>query len=299
MNKPNFFIVGAPKCGTTAMYDYLKTHPEIFMSNYKEPHFFARDFQGSRLERFRREQDYLALFTGAHGEKRLGEASTWYLYSRCAAREIKEFNADARIMIMLRSPIDMMYSLHHQLLYTLNEDLKSFEEALAVEEKRKQGLGIPAKLHIMPAALFYRETARFAEQVQRYFEVFGRERVHVIIFDDLKANTQKVYQQALEFLEVNDDFTPDMRIVNANKYLRNEAMQDFLITPPRWLMTIGKKILPLARPVYWKLRQANTRYEARSPLDSHIRLQLQQEFKPEIEQLSKLLGRDLTYWCTP
>ena len=297
MLKPNFFIVGAPKCGTSAMYDYLKPHPEIFMPAYKEPHFFARDFQGSRFERFRKEEDYLALFAQATTEKRVGEASVWYLYSHCAAQEIKDYAPDAQIIIMLRSPVDMIYSLYHQLLYTLCEDIPVFEEALAAEPDRKQGRRMPPGLHIMPESLYYHDTAGFTEQVKRYFDVFGRDRVHVIIYDDFKADTPKVYRETLEFLGVNPDFVPDIEIVNPNKYSRNPGLQRFLMEPPSWLMAVGKKVLPVARPIYWKLRKINTNYQPRPSLDPAVKAQLQREFLPEVEQLSKLLGRDLTYWC--
>ena len=297
MIKPDFFIVGAPKCGTTAMYQYLKAHPEVFMPAYKEPHYFAEDFHGAWIERFRQQEDYLRLFADAGKAKRVGEASTWHLYSRCAARKIHEFNPEACIIIMLRSPVDMLYSLYQQFCYTLDENLPSFEEALAAEERRKQGADLPPTLQIMPEALFYQETVKFTEQVSRYLEVFGREQVHIIIYDDLKAETRAVYQQTLEFLNIDTRFEPDFNAVNASKYPRNAVIQRFLMRPPAWVMAAGKAVLPLARPLYWKLRGMNSRHEARPPLDPALRSQLQREFLPEVERLSQLLGRDLTHWC--
>jgi hypothetical protein len=113
MRKPDFFIVGAPKSGTTAMYFYLKQHPEIFMPERKELHFFGSDFFAPHFVRDLKE--YLKFFEGADNKKRIGEASVWYLYSKRAAFEIKEFNPDADIIIMLRNPVDMMYSLRETL----------------------------------------------------------------------------------------------------------------------------------------------------------------------------------------
>jgi hypothetical protein len=113
MRKPDFFIVGAPKSGTTAMYFYLKQHPEIFMPERKELHFFGSDFFAPHFVRDLK--DYLKFFEGADNKKRIGEASPWYLYSKRAAFEIKEFNPDADIIIMLRNPVDMMYSLRETL----------------------------------------------------------------------------------------------------------------------------------------------------------------------------------------
>src|SRR6266545_5937438 len=133
MRRPDFFIVGAPKCGTTALNDYLKDHPEIFISARKELHFFGSDlvFRGPRRIT---EQEYLSFFAPARHEKRLGEASVWYLYSQQAAAEIKAFSPAARIIIMLRNPVDMMYSLHSQRLYNGRETISDFAKALATEE---------------------------------------------------------------------------------------------------------------------------------------------------------------------
>ncbi|RLG08342.1 MAG: sulfotransferase, partial [Thaumarchaeota archaeon] len=109
MKKPNFFIVGAPKCGTHAMYTFLKAHPEIFMPERKEFQYFATDLvRGTQYELS--EEEYLSYFRIAKDEKRLGEASTWYLYSKKAASNIKKFNPHAKIIVMLRHPIEMMYS---------------------------------------------------------------------------------------------------------------------------------------------------------------------------------------------
>src|SRR5262249_50339658 len=142
MRKPDLFIVGAPRCGTTAMYTYLGQHPDIFMSARKEPHFFGTDFSSPALDRD--EQTYLALFTGARNETRAGEASVFYLCSRRAAKEIHAFSPSARIIIMLRNPVEMMYSLHSRHVLTGNEDINDFGTALAAAAERKRGLHLPA-----------------------------------------------------------------------------------------------------------------------------------------------------------
>ncbi|MGH7858384.1 MAG: sulfotransferase, partial [Candidatus Binatia bacterium] len=123
MNRiPDFFIVGAPKCGTTAMNDYLAQHPDVFVPARKEMHFFGCDlvFTIPRITR----DEYLQAFANWRGQKRIAEASVWYLYSRTAVREIREFSPAARILVMLRQPVDMMYSLHSQRIYNGTEDLE-------------------------------------------------------------------------------------------------------------------------------------------------------------------------------
>jgi hypothetical protein len=298
MRKPDFFIVGAPKCGTTAMNDYLREHPEIFIPAKKEIHFFGTDLpfvKGKPVT----EQEYLAYFSPARGEKRAGESSVWYLYSQQAATEIRAFNPATHIIIMLRNPIDMMYSLHSQRVYNDNENIADFAEALAAEADRRQGKRLYHKASDAMGSL-YRAAATYTPQVQRYFTTFGRERVLVIIFDDFVRTTSEVYRQTCEFLEVDSQFRPEFRIVNANKGIYSPALRSFLRYPPkpvRWLLPL-LGLRPARRQGFkgW-LRRLNAKHESRPSMDPELRRRLQVEFTLEVEQLSTLLGRDLTHWC--
>lgn len=296
MRKPDFFIVGAPKCGTTAMYEYLRQHPEIFMPKVKETYFFGRDLH-FRFGRFT-EKEYFRLFNEVQNEKRVGEVSTWYLYSKSAAFEIKEFAPSAQIIIMLRNPVDVIYAWHSQLLYVGDEDIKDFKAALDAEEDRKKGKRIPKQCQVIEG-LFYKEIVKFSEQVKRYFDVFGRNNIHVIIFDDFKNNTPEVYRNTLRFLGVDENFRPSsFRVVNPNKKVRSVLLRDSLNNPLVRLM--GKICLPSRRLrsyVRKKLKQFNTLYVPRPPMDPELRRRLQAEFAPEVKRLSDLLGRDLTHWC--
>jgi hypothetical protein len=298
MRRPDFFIVGAPKCGTTAMNDYLQAHPEIFVPAKKEIHFFGTDL-AFRTGRQLTEAEYLSYFALAQDEKRLGEASVWYLYSQQAAAEIKAFSPAARIIIMLRNPVDMMYSLHSQRLYNGRETISDFAKALATEAMhgRKEW---DRKGALNAVGFSYREAATYTPQVQRYFDVFGREQVQVIIFDDFARATPEVYRQTCEFLQVDSQFQPEFRIVNANKGVHSAALRSFLRYPPglvRWLLKLLDR--PARQGFKGWLRRLNTRYESRPPMDPGLRRQLQAEFAPEVEQLRALLGRDLTLWYQP
>ena len=172
---PDFLIVGAPRCGTTFMYRYLNEHPQIYMSPTKEPQHFATDLDsGSYLDSvsFLRDRDaYKALFAGARADQLAGEASTWHLYSQEAAANIKVANPDARIIIMLRDPVEMLYSLHGRRLYGGSEDLRSFADALDAEADRRQGRRIPPRARNVQA-LLYRDVGRYSEQVKRYLDLF-------------------------------------------------------------------------------------------------------------------------------
>ncbi len=296
MKTPNFFIVGAPKCGTTAMSVYLKQHPEVFIPHKKEPHFFGTDLSSPVF--YKDKERYLSLFVGAGDEKRLGEASVWYLYSKRAAEEIKEFAPEARIIIMLRDPVEMIYSLHSQLLYSGDEDIEDFQAALNAEEDRKKGLRIPKRARVVQG-LCYRETAKYTKQVERYLHVFGPEAVNVIIFDDFKNDPAGVYRKTLRFLEVDPGFRTELRSVNPNTRVRSKVLRELgYKNPPkiaRWfarLLTPGRMRGSLGKT----LKRYNTRTEVRRPLDPELSKRLRAEFAPEVKQLSELLDRDLTHW---
>jgi len=294
---PNFFIVGAPKCGTTALYHYLKQHPEIYLPGEKELHFFGSDLD-LRVNRPNRSQ-YLSLFADAKDEKRVGEASVWYLYSKNAAAEIKEFNPSAAIIIMLRNPVDMLYSLHSQFLYNGNENISDFRSALDAENDRKRGLRIPGSV-IHVAGLFYRETVKYAEQVERYFRIFGKENVHVIIYDDFARDTAAAYRNTCDFLGVANDFTPHMRVINPNKKVRSTVLRRFLTRPPSWSRKVGSLLIPrrhVRDSLKKTLSQFNTQYTSRAPMEAELRRILAREFIPEMEKLSMLLDKDLSRWC--
>lgn len=295
MRKPDFFIVGAPKCGTTALYRCLEAHPEIFVPERKELHHFGTDLYSPTYVRDL--DEYLRLFAGAHEEKRVGEASVWYLFSKRAATEIQTFCPHAGVIIMLRNPVDMLYSLHSQHLYNGTEEIVDFAGALRAEGDRRRGQRLPKGVPAVER-LFYREVAQYRDQVGRYLKAFGPDNVKVIIYDDFKRDPARSCREAFQFLNVDPKVAPAIRVVNPNKKLRSKAAQSILNQPPRLL---GKLVRPLTTPalrhrLFAKGQQLNTSYEDRPPLAAELRQQLQKEFAPEIERLSELLNRDLNHW---
>lgn len=305
--KPNFFIVGAPKCGTTSLHEYLQRHPDVFMPFFKEPHFFGSDLEGSRFRQFRNQPErYLKLFRDARGERRIGESSPWYLVSQRAAQEIHAYDPGAKIIIMLRNPIDMMYSMWSQFRYSGNEQIGSFEEALAAEADRRAGRRIRRAAHCR-TGLYYREMARFAEQAPRYFERFGRENVKVIIFDDFRSDTPAVYRAVLDFLDLDSNYKITFDIRNPNKEVRLEWLQKLIVDSGISLMLLKDRLTYLATthslvPYSYRTRAVKgviavyTKYERRSPLTTALRNRLAEELKGEIDALSALLDRDLSRW---
>ena len=294
MPRPDFFIVGAFKSGSTALYDGLRRHPQIFMPFHKEPLYFGDDLT-RRYGRMTLD-DYLRLFKNAKPGQRVGEASTWYLYSTSAAREIKEFSPDAQIMVILRNPVDVMYAQHNQLIFNVIEDIPSFEDALAAEPDRRAGRRLPPG-PINVENLFYRHSVHFAEQLERYFDVFGRDRVHVMLTDDMRRDGAGVVRAALEFLGVDPTLAVAPPNSNENRRVRSPVLQR-LIFAPKLLLPLAPFLrrFPLVRSLRTRMLEMNSEAKPRAPMDPVLRRQLLDEFRPEIERLAKLIDRDLSSW---
>jgi hypothetical protein len=295
LKRPDFFIVGAPKCGTTAMYSYLQAHPQVFMPFHKEPLYFGADL--TRRYGQLTEQQYLDLFAEARPDQRAGEASAWYLYSRSAAAEIRAFSPDADIIVMLRNPIDVMYAQHSQLLFNRTETIADFGEALAAEADRKAGRRLPPA-PLRPENLFYRDMVRFADQLERYLSLFGQDRVHVIVHDDLRADTPGEYRRLLEFLEIDPDFRPTFTLKNTNKRPRSAGLQQLIYAPPGPLRRLGPRLRRsrLAHALRDALVALNSLGEPRREMDPALRARLTDELRPDVARLGELIGRDLSAW---
>ncbi|MDT8439287.1 MAG: hypothetical protein RQ729_09800 [Wenzhouxiangellaceae bacterium] len=296
MSRPDFFIVGAPKCGTTSLAAWLGQHPEIFVIR-GEPHFFGSDLDYNR-PRLRAAQ-YRAL-CGARGGKRLcGDRSTWYLYSAKAAGEIARWNPDARIIALLRHPAEIIHSLHaHHVQRGERDDIVDLNAALAAEPERRAGRRIPPNVRFA-ASLFYSAIPRYSEQLARYFEHFGRERVRVVLLDDLRADPRAVWSDTLDFLGADPEFLPDFGIENVSA----PTSKSWLYR--HWKASTWRYRLRSRAPenVYrvirrWrKQRLARAAERApRAPLDSALRARLVEQFRTEIERLEVLLERDLSAW---
>lgn len=295
LDRPDFFIAGAPKCGTTALAGWLAQHPKVFMPVHKEPYFFGDDLTHRHGRPTRRE--YEAIFAPAAGDQLTGDASTWSLWSTSAAAEIRAARPDARIFIMLRNPVDMMYSLHAEMVWEADEDVLDFATAVDLDVERANGRSLPRGIG-RPETVRYRSAADFASQVTRYLSTFPAEQVHIIIFDDLVADAGSVYRGAVEFLglEPHPGTVIDRR--NASKVIRSRALQRVLLAPP-WPISATMPTFrrsPLSHRIRGWLLEANSRVQPRPPLDLTLRRRLTNELRPAIERLEALIGRDLSEW---
>ena len=293
--KPNFFIAGAPRCGTTALYSYLRQHPDVFLPDYKEPHFFNTDMNSGGA--IRDDAEYLALFASARNQARIGEASVYYLSSQAAPERIKSFCPTAKIVVMLRNPVDAVDALHAHQVAAWLEDVWDLEQALALEEERKRGLHIPAWMND-PHKLFYRQTVNFAAQLRIYSKVFGWENLHVIIYDDFKRDTAAAFRQTCTFLGVTPDIQLEFPVVWSNPSFRSQALARFVRRPPGLLRRLGRMIISgrTRAKVVNALNTWNSVRAPRQPMPVDLRNRLTAEFAPQVKELSNLLGRDLSAW---
>jgi hypothetical protein len=307
---PDFFIVGHAKSGTTALYEMLRQHPQIYMPDHKEPWFFARSnphpqadgersiaFTGRRMETM---EDYLALFRGATPDQLVGEASTSYLWSTTAASRIAEVRSDARIIAIFREPASFLRSLHLQLVTNRHETEKDLCKAIALDDARREDRHIP-KYSYWPQALIYSDRVRYVDQLRRYHAVFPREQVLVLIYDDFRRDNAGTVRQVVRFLGV--DGTEELDVLEANptigvRSVRLHSLIRVLVLgrgPVSGALKSTIKAITSARLrkefVYPLRRRLVYRYP--EPPEEEVMLELRRRFKGEVVALSEYLGRDL------
>ena len=299
MKKPNFFIVGAPKCGTTALYTYLLSHPRIFMPRQKEPHFFSQDLHTGGGD-IRTLEEYLRLFMRANKYHiAIGEASVLYMFSSVAIPQIREFNPDAKLIVMVRNPIDMIQSYHNQVVFSLHENEVDFEKAWRLQGERRRSESIPPTCE-NPKFLFYSDVAKLGEQVEKISESFPPEQVKIILFDDFRSSTLSSYKDVLEFLSVPYDGRKRFPQVNPSKDYRLRFLARALFKPPSLLVALlgGLKKMLGVRSLGWgtALKKIVTKKVDRGPISADLRRELVEEFRGDVALLSRQLGRDLNHW---
>jgi hypothetical protein len=297
MRAPDFFIVGAKRCGTTSMRRYLASHPQIFVPEQPdEPRFFSTDLRPSLKPRLSN-ADYCRLFDGANGIHRAaGEGSPVYLYSRTAVANILEFNPAARFIVMLRSPIEMVASVHARNLYDTFEDETDLEAAWRLSEERKRGRRIPPFCYEPKELLYYSDFCMIGGQLERLYQQVARERVMVSFFDDLKGRPQEVYERALDFLGVPSDGRRDFAPYMDNRRRRSIWLNRAMITAELAKRRAG---LRFSSGLGRRLDGFNTVRTKRAPLRPEFRRELIAHFRQDIEKLAGLTGRDLGTWLQP
>jgi hypothetical protein len=307
VKKPNFFIIGAPKCGTTALSNYLRTHPNLFFSEFKEPNYFNTDFTETFRVRYgthrllRSDADFLRLFERATEQhKAIGEGTVWYLCSQVAAKGIQAFNQKAKIIVMFRNPVDLAYSLHSQLLYSFNENVNDFEAAWRLQKRRQRGESIP-RTCLDPKVLQYRDVCLLGSQLERLYRVFPRNQVLTISFDDFVGRTRELYEDVLAFLGLESNRMKYFPRINVRKSHRVRFINYWLVTrAPLWLRkatrTVKTRLGVNSLGIYRMVKKYNVDEGLRQPLNLSTRQMLRESFSDDIDLLGKLISRDLGHW---
>jgi Sulfotransferase family len=304
LRAPDFFIVGQPKSGTTALYEMLRLHPQIHMPASKEPWYLADEL----LERTpprpegtpRSDEEYLSWFAGAAPEQRIGEASALYLWSRTAAARIARLQPQARIVAILREPASLLRSLHMQFLRTYVETESDFAAAISLEPARREGRELPRHTY-WPKALLYSDHVRYVEQLRRYHELFGRERVLVLIYDDFLEDNEATVRAVLRFLEVDDGARVETLQANPTLEVRSQRLHELVHAvsvghgPASRALKSAIKALTPAAARRRALLAAQRRVVYREPAapDERFMQELRARFKGEVEALGEYLDLDL------
>jgi hypothetical protein len=293
---PNLFIVGAPKCGTTALSSYLAGHPMIFMSEQagvKEPFFFCSDAKipiGHLAAQTQSPETYYALFREA-GENvsYLGEATVSYLYSRVAIPAILRISPAARLVVMLRNPLEIAEALHNEFAKHGHE-IKSFESAWRLQDVRMQGRNLPYPFETADL-LQYGPIAKLGEQVQRLLAVANRDQIYIEFYEDFAEDPARTYRALLQWLDLPDDDRSEFPRVNSRSHRHFPRLEKRL----QRLRELRHKLGIAGRLGIHALIERFNRTE-RKPLRPAFERQLKAYFREDVALLSELVGRDLTYW---
>ena len=303
MTMPNFLIIGAPRCGTTSLYHYLKQHPQIYMSSIKEPTFFvlegrSREFAPDR-ERGREGRTiydleaYQALFAAVIDEIAIGEASIQYLYSSRAPDRIKYHIPEAKLIAVLRDPAERAYSSYLMSVRRGLETITDFAQAIQVElDQPESGLKWWQKRRNLEAGFYHRH-------LQEYYERFDAQQIGVYFYEDLKADPARLVQDVFRFLGVDPSFSPDLAV----EYLvsgtpKNGLGRSFLRLSRSPIKDLLKSVIP-DRLGHRLVYAVESRILTKPPsLDPKIRADLIEIYRADILQLQDLLQRDLSHWLT-
>jgi len=299
--RPNLFIVGAPKSGTTSLHHYLAQHPDVLMSTPKEPCYLAPDFISERYPKS--EAEYLSIFKGYSGEAVVGEATSTYLYSRLAAKKIKEYAPEAKIIAMLRNPVEMVPSLHAQRLKEGNENVFDLASAIKIEDERRHGRCIPKGFIFPKEYLLYREFAKYSEQLSRYYSEFDSDNIHIIIFDEFISDPEKEFKKVCGFLGISEKFKPEFTKENQASVPRFAPIHRVLVLAMPLLAKIKgmmerylpNKIVKLFGLAFSLLSRLNMS-DGRAEVDPEVKASLRYYYRDEINSLETLIGRDLSSW---
>lgn len=293
---PTFLVIGAARSGTTALYMYMKQHPDIFMSEHKETNFFAYeneslDCSGPGADYINNSTtslaDYQRFFEGVSGERATGEASPLYLYSEKAPRRIRHHLPDVKLIAILRNPIEQAFSHFLYAKRQMLEPLDDFTSALKSEGERKRKCWQP---------LFqYSQFPKYFEQLERYYDMFHESQIRVYSYEEFVENPQSVLSDIYSFLGVDKDYVSDFSYrpnaggIPKSRFLQNIVMKPYLVTG-----LVGRLI---PEEIKRRIRDAVSDRNLEKPrFPGAAKDYLKKELREDILKLQVLLNRDLSAW---
>jgi hypothetical protein len=297
-HRPNLFIVGFAKCGTTSLHEYLSTHPNVHASFPKEPHFFME--RGWRPRPARTETEYLRFFAGASPDARVFlDSSVFHVNSRAALQKIRAFNGDAKIIVMLRHPVEMLASFHAYSCRLFIEPVTDFEAAWNLQTARAEGRNLPPGCEF-PCLLQYRNLAGMGQHVAALLEIWPRAQVKFVFFDEFVRAPLEQYNDILDFIGIPYDGRTEFPKVNEGVVWKNRALGRLMLKA--WPIVIsmltrtGLIGAVRRRDVWMFLWKLNTAREERIDIDPAFRRRLVDVFRDDIALLSAATGRNLDHW---
>lgn len=296
MPMPNFLIIGAMKAGTSSLYSYCHQHPEIFMPSNKEPRFFAFEneivpdnpaLKGTVTDL----ETYKQLFEGVQNEKAIGEASPTYLSHPRAPERIKHYIPDAKLVAVLRHPAERAYS---HFLHSVQKGLEplnaTFEEAISTPSV-KVGRYVRHRSYVSMG--FY------AQQLQRYFQLFDKDQIRIYLFEDFRNDPVRLAREIYTFLEVDPTFVPrDLESYMQTGIPRSPLLERLLMPKDNRFVQAARSLVPdRVRKRLWNLRvDLTNRNLQKPPLSKATKARLTKGYKDDILHLQTLIGRDLRHW---
>ena len=270
LKKPNLFIVGKQKSGTTAIYDMLRQHPDIYMPGRKELGYFDKD---NKKRDIKSKSKLMRYFKNSKNEKYLGEASAGYLDSKTAAKEIKKFNSNSKIIILLREPLEYLRSLYQHISLRGREErkLKDFLESKETLEKLK-----------------------YSSQIKRYLKNFKNKNIKIILYEDFKKNNSKIFKEVCSFLDIDSNFKPKITKRNASRIKRKNIISRILARAPLYKtylfidkhfpLLIKNKIFSIGTKIMFKRKQIS--------ISPKLKIKLKKQIKPEVKKVNELLHKE-------
>jgi Sulfotransferase domain len=301
---PDFFVVGHPKCGTTALHQMLKSHREIFMPDSKEPWFFAEELHWRTPPRPegtpRTLPQYAEWFTDARPGQRVGDGTAYYLWSKTAAANIASVNPSARIVAILREPASFLRSLHLQLLEVYSEVEPDLGRAMELEVERREGKSMPRYTYF-PQMLLYSEFVRYAEQLQRFYAAFPADQVKVLIYDDFRADNEGTVREVCRFLGVEDHEPIATFEANSTVRPRSQRLNELVhaVSVGRGPVShVVKDTIKAVTPAGARRRavralKSRAVFAPARPPDEAVMSRLRTHYRGEVVAASECLGRDL------